>query len=297
MYSIKIGEKEIGYINEKQDIENYINSSLEEEKNIAFIEFKEPIECELQLVNRNEQNSIEEIKGQVEDNVNIEYTTYAITYNGENKTYVSTMEDAEKVVENIKKEYSSSYTKKLGILQVYSNNIEEIKASEVEDATKKVSKLVENTKNTVKVAKLNTTSNTNSVSKTNTSRFTVKPVTGTITSRFGTRSSPGGIGSTNHKGLDISSKTGTVIKAAASGTVKFAGYKGSLGNLVIIDSGKGVETYYGHCSKLYVSKGQKVNAGDKIAAVGQTGAATGPHLHFEIHVNGTAVNPQKYLYR
>lgn len=299
MYSIKLGNEEIGYIKEKQDIDTYIEelTNVEQSENIAFIELEEKPEVELKLVSKNTKECGEELKNNIEEILSIEYTTYAITYNGSNTAYVSTMEEAEKVVENIKKEYSSSYTKKLGILQVYSNNIEEIKASEVEDATKKVSKLVENTKNTVKVAKLNTTSNTNSVSKTNTSIFTVKPISGIITSRFGGRASPGGIGSTNHKGLDISSKTGTVIKAAASGTVKFAGYKGSLGNLVIIDSGKGVETYYGHCSKLYVSKGQKVNAGDKIAAVGQTGAATGPHLHFEIHVNGTAVNPQKYLYR
>lgn len=293
MYSIKIGEKEIGYINEKQDIENYINSSLEEEKNIAFIEMKEPIEYELKLVSRNEENNIEETKKQIENNIDIEYTTYAITYNGENKAYVSTIEDAEEVVKDVKKDYSSSYTNKLGILQVYSNNIEEIEASDIEDATKKISQDIKNSKNTstVKVAKTTSNSTVNGVN------FTVKPLSGTITSRFGSRTSPGGIGSTNHKGLDISAKQGTAIKAAASGTVIFAGYKGSLGNLVIIDSGKGVETYYGHCSKLYVSKGQKVNAGDKIAAVGQTGTATGPHLHFEVHVKGTAVNPQKYLYR
>ena len=136
----------------------------------------------------------------------------------------------------------------------------------------------------------------NTVKKINTSIFTVKPISGTITSRYGYRSSPGGIGSTNHKGLDISAKHGSTIKAAATGTVKFAGYKGSLGNLVIIESENGIETYYGHCSALYVSKGQKVSAGDKIAAVGKTGAATGPHLHLEIHVNGKVVNPQKYIY-
>lgn len=293
MYSIKIGEKEIGYINEKQDIESYIKSSLEEEKNVAFIEMKEPIEYKLQLVSRNEENSIDGIKKQIEDNIDIEYTTYAITYNGENKAYVSTMEDAEKVVKDVKEEYSSNYTKKLGILQVYSNNIEEIEASDIEDATKKISEDIKNSKNTstVKVAKTTSNSTVNGVN------FTVKPLSGTITSRFGSRTSPGGVGSTNHKGLDIAAKQGTSIKAAASGTVIFAGYKGSLGNLVIIDSGKGVETYYGHCSKLYVSKGQKVKAGEKIAAVGQTGTATGPHLHLEVHVKGAAVNPQKYLYR
>lgn len=134
------------------------------------------------------------------------------------------------------------------------------------------------------------------VSNANGVKFTVKPVSGTITSRFGRRSSPGGIGSTNHKGLDIAAPNGTSIYAAADGTVEFSGYKGSLGKLVIINHGNGIKTYYAHCSSLKVSAGQKVSAGTNIAAVGKTGTATGYHLHFEIRVNGTSVNPQKYIY-
>ncbi len=297
MYAIKIGDKEIGYVNEKKDIENYINASLEKEKDIAFIDLKESIEYKLQLVNRHVENNNTEIKKQIENNISIEYTTYAITYHKKNITYVSTMEDAENVIKNL--ENKNTDTKQIGILQVYSDNYDEIKSESLEDTIKKVSKIVDKTKNTttVKVAKTGGNGAT-VVSKTNVNGvvFKVKPISGTITSRFGGRTSPGGIGSTNHKGLDIAAKMGTTIKAAASGTVKFAGYKGSLGNLIIINNGNGVETYYAHCSKLYVSKGQKVKAGDKIAAVGQTGAATGPHLHLEIHVNGKAVNPQKYLY-
>lgn len=90
---------------------------------------------------------------------------------------------------------------------------------------------------------------------------------------------------------------GTPIKAAASGKVIWSGYKGSYGNLVKIDSGKGVVAYYGHCSKLYVSAGEQVKAGDVIATVGSTGNSTGNHLHFEIQLNGQCVNPQKYLYK
>ena len=71
---------------------------------------------------------------------------------------------------------------------------------------------------------------------------------------------------------------------------------GGYGNLVIIDHGNGIETYYGHCSKIYVKAGQSVTAGTKIAAVGSTGRSTGNHLHFEIRQNGTQINPQKYVY-
>ena len=119
------------------------------------------------------------------------------------------------------------------------------------------------------------------------------PVSGIITSRFGNRES---IRTSGHTGLDIAAPAGTPIKAAASGTVTFAGYSGGYGYVVKLDNGNGVQTYYGHCSRLYVSTGEKVEAGEVIAAVGSTGNSTGNHLHFEVRVNGSVVNPQNYLY-
>ena len=287
MYEIKVGQKTVGYIKEKNEINNYIESIINKNENIAFIDLKEDVSYNLKLVSRNENNK-ENVITQIEDNLNIEYTTYAITYNKENIAYTSTMEKAEEVIEDL--ENAKIDTDNVGILQVYSDSYEDIKVNSSEEIIKKISTAIEEkkTEKNIKIAKNNNSNN---------SIFTVKPISGVITSRYGHRSSPGGIGSTNHKGMDISAKSGITIKAAATGTVKFAGYKGSLGNLVIIESEKGIETYYGHCSKIYVKKGQKVTAGDKIAAVGQTGAATGPHLHLEIHVNGKVINPQKYLYK
>ena len=122
----------------------------------------------------------------------------------------------------------------------------------------------------------------------------VSPVQGRITSRFGSVSS---IRSGAHTGTDICCPTGTPIKAVASGTVVFAERNGSYGNLIKISHGNGVETWYAHCSELYATVGQEISAGDIIAAVGSTGNSTGPHLHLEIRVNGTAINPQKYLYK
>lgn len=116
---------------------------------------------------------------------------------------------------------------------------------------------------------------------------------GTITSRYGSRES---IRSHSHAGLDIASKYGTPIYAVADGTVKFVGNYGGYGNLVIISHGNGVETYYGHCSSICTTVGTKVKPGDVIAKVGSTGNSTGNHLHFEIRINGTSVNPQKYIY-
>ena len=124
-------------------------------------------------------------------------------------------------------------------------------------------------------------------------KLSVLPVTGRITSRFGERSS---LRRSTHTGLDIACTTGTDIKVVSNGTVTFSGKKGSYGNLIIVDHGNGVETWYGHCSKLYAKVGDKVNAGDVISAVGSTGNSTGPHLHFEIRINGNCVNPQNYVY-
>ena len=119
------------------------------------------------------------------------------------------------------------------------------------------------------------------------------PVSGTITSRYGESSSRR---RSTHTGLDIASKTGTTIKATASGTVIFAATSGSYGKLIKIDHGNNVQTWYGHCNTINTKVGTKVKAGDKIATVGSTGNSTGPHLHFEIRINNKTVNPQRYLY-
>lgn len=119
------------------------------------------------------------------------------------------------------------------------------------------------------------------------------PVSGQITSRFGAVSS---IRSGAHTGTDIACAKGTKIKAIADGTVVFSQKNGSYGNLIKIDHGNGVESWYAHCNALYAKVGQEIKAGDIIAEVGSTGNSTGPHLHLEIRINGVAINPQKYLY-
>lgn len=100
----------------------------------------------------------------------------------------------------------------------------------------------------------------------------------------------------NHKGWDICSPKGTAIYASATGTVTTAGWSTSgYGLYIIIDHGNGYSTLYSHCSELYVKVGDKVNAGETIAAVGMTGRATGNHVHFEIRINGVAQNPNRYF--
>lgn len=115
------------------------------------------------------------------------------------------------------------------------------------------------------------------------------PSGGVISSAFGSR------GREFHKGLDIAAPIGSPIYAADSGTVILAGRYYDYGKLVIIDHGNGYTTYYGHCSSIFVSEGETVTKGQKIAAIGMTGQTTGPHVHFEVRKNGSPVNPLTYL--
>lgn len=116
-----------------------------------------------------------------------------------------------------------------------------------------------------------------------------------ISSTFGYRNALLAGASTNHKGVDFAASTGTPIYAAAAGTVTSAGYSGKAGNLIIINHGNGLLTYYMHCNTIFVSAGQKVSKGQNIGQVGTTGNSTGPHLHFQVMNNGTPVNPMNYL--
>lgn len=116
-----------------------------------------------------------------------------------------------------------------------------------------------------------------------------------ISSNFGYRTAPLRGASTNHKGTDFAAPTGTPIYAAADGTVTSARYSGNAGNMIVINHGNGLQTYYMHCSRIFVRAGTKVSKGQHIGAVGTTGNSTGPHLHFQVMSGGRPVNAMNYL--
>jgi len=124
---------------------------------------------------------------------------------------------------------------------------------------------------------------------------TRKPVVGYFTSGFGIRSAPIGGRIKMHEGLDIANRPGTSIKAPADGTVTFSGIKPGYGQTVIIDHGYGLETWYGHARKLLVKSGQRIRRGEIVAQLGTSGRSTGPHLHYEVRVHGTPVDPLSYI--
>ncbi len=124
---------------------------------------------------------------------------------------------------------------------------------------------------------------------------TLKPTNGWYTSGFGVRSSPFTGKSTMHEGLDLANHIGSAIVATAAGVVTYAGPRAGYGNLVTINHGYGIQTQYGHISKAYVHVGDKVKRGQKVAAVGNTGRSTGPHVHYEVRVNGIPMDPYFYI--
>jgi murein DD-endopeptidase MepM/ murein hydrolase activator NlpD len=121
------------------------------------------------------------------------------------------------------------------------------------------------------------------------------PTQGRITSRYGYRSSPFGTYREFHPAIDIAAPIGTPVVATGDGRIIFTGWRTDLGNTVIIDHGYNLRTLYGHVAKVAISVGDRVKKGQVIAYVGSTGRSTGPHVHYEVHLRGTQVNPAPYL--
>lgn len=123
----------------------------------------------------------------------------------------------------------------------------------------------------------------------------IAPARGLLTSGFGSREDPFTGGHSMHSGLDIATREGTEVIAPASGVVIFAGEKAAYGNCIVIDHGRDITTLYGHLSAMLVKPGDKLDRGQHIGKVGNTGRSTGPHLHYEVRTNGVPVNPRRYV--
>ncbi|NPV69990.1 MAG: peptidoglycan DD-metalloendopeptidase family protein [Firmicutes bacterium] len=121
------------------------------------------------------------------------------------------------------------------------------------------------------------------------------PTLGAVTSRFGFRRSPITRSRDFHEGLDIGAPYGAPVAAAGDGVVVYAGWHGGLGRTIIIDHGYGMRTWYGHCLRLAAKVGQKVERGQVIGQVGSSGSSTGPHLHFQLTLNGKCVDPEDFI--
>lgn len=280
VYSISIDGENIGYIKNKNRFEKTIYETFNdnEETNIAFADLKVDTKYEFKLIERKVETCEEELVAILAKNADITYFQYSILANGEKVENFASEEQANEVLAKLEGKVQDDVELSISREYVKQLNVKEDDEIDVicEETVAKINELKRKERATI-----------------NGVYIAVVPVKGNVTSRYGARES---IRDHSHKGIDIAAKTGTPIKAAADGKIKYADTMSGYGNLIIIDHGNGITTYYGHCSKLYKKEGQTVKAGDVIAAVGTTGRTTGAHLHFEIRKNGVYVNPAKYLF-
>ena len=293
-YEVSLNGEVIGFTTNKSELQERINGFTEEneEENIAFVQIDAMPTYRLCLLKKDVQTNDDEIYSKVTETGTPYYKYYAITEDKKEKYYLSNFKDAEKVIDKLE-EKDSANVDDLGIVEKYGKELKKFT-----DVKKCVSKLYEKkvvvrqvTYSSAPASNYSTGTSSGSVSL---GISLINPVSGVITSRFGSNDS---VRSHAHSGLDIAAPYGTPIKAAASGTVTFSGNAGDgFGNYVIVSHGNGVTTVYAHCSSLLVSSGQTVSQGQVIARVGSTGNSTGNHLHLEVRKNGVTYNPQNYVY-
>ncbi len=288
IYSVTLDGEFIGYSEDKSELQEKINNYMTngDNENIVFVEIPTLPEYKMCLLKKGNETNDNEIFDKVISSGTAYYKYYAILDSGTEKYYVKTYEECEAIIEDLKAKESMNVDR-ITYTVKYETETKEFTDKETAVADLYVAKPV------VKKASSSGSVNTKqevSYAYADIGVSLIRPISGVITSRFGARSR--GV----HTGLDIATSTGTGIAAAAGGVVTYAGRKGSYGNLVVVSHGNGVETYYAHCSKMYVNAGMSVSQGQIIAAVGSTGNSTGPHLHLEVRVNGVAQNPQNYVY-
>ena len=289
IYKVSISGEEVGYIQNKETFEESVKESIitNTDKNIDNVDLEVTPEYELKLVDKTLKTNEQEVAVAMQKNMKITYKYYEVTLENNKVDLVDTKQEAEEIVNKVKAEKGENVD--LAIVEKYTNNESEINTNEIEVAKAVVSEAVEkNIQEKAEQERINALPDVNGI------KLAFKPVSGTITSRYGVSSR---IRVSTHTGLDIGAPTGTPIQVVAGGTVTCASWQGAYGYMVKVDHGNNVETWYAHTSKMYVKVGQKVSAGDVIAAVGSTGNSTGAHLHLEIRVNGVHVNPQNYLYK
>ncbi len=291
MYKVSISGEELGYVESKLALEESVKEDIinDSNKNVETVDLKEQPIYELKLVNRNENTEEDKIIEKAKEDATVTYKYYEVALNNNVVETVDTSKEAEELVSEIKNDGINENIN-LSIVEKYTSNSEEIKTNDLEVAKVNIENKVSETIKEIEKQE----EEKNAIADINGIKLATLPVTGTISSRYGVSSR---IRKSNHTGLDIAATTGTPIKVMADGVVTNASYSGSYGNLVKVDHGNGVETWYAHTSKMYVKKGQEVKAGDEIATVGSTGNSTGPHLHLEIRLNGEHINPQEYVYK
>ena len=297
-YKVTLNGEKIGYCEDKTSLQKRINAYMENgeegEEHVAFVQIDDLPEYSMCLLKKGIVTNDEEIFETVKETGTTYYRYYAVAEDGNEKIYLASFDEADNAIKTLKDKESTNASD-LTIVEKYETEIPELKSEDdvvselfKEKKVEVVAKTTTKKYSSAGSGKVSTSRELNN-SKVSLGISLSKPVSGVLTSRYGYR------WGRTHTGIDIGVPTGTPVKAAASGTITFAGWKGALGNLVVVSHGNGVQTYYGHNSKITVSVGQKVSQGDVIAKAGSTGQSTGSHVHFEVRVNGSSYNPLGYV--
>lgn len=292
-----IDGKFVGYFSSEQQFDEVYNDLVTEKQNIdsnvkVYLESEPTFETSY---TRDSLIAKQNVYTNLRAEIKTEYTVYEVAVDGENKMKFDNKDDAEKYAENLKSEVS-----KLNV-EVKEEKVEDKgEITTVERADSILKDIVDRNKpvETPKATVSNTTNTTSNYKVTTAATIgaTSVPATGggvwpTVNRRVNCHY----MGYSGHTGIDLGGAVGTAIYAYKSGTVTFAGWGSGYGLHIKIDHGDGMTTYYAHCSELFASVGQQVTEGQMIAKIGMTGYTTGPHLHFEVRLNGVPVNPYPYI--
>ena len=248
------------------------------------------------IASESAQSSREDIKENIIKALNAKIKAVEMNIDGSRVGLLASIEEGERIMTELKAHYSSKSSEKQGkfkgIKSVVKYNFVEAYISEIDNVDKMVERLISNTDQGltpgVKLAYEKEPSVPSNSSKV---ISIMAPSRGRISSMYGKR------WGRMHEGIDIAAAAGSPIYAAMDGKVIYAGWLNGYGKVVKIQHKGNLQTIYGHCSVLRVSEGQYVKKGQQIADVGSTGNSTGPHVHFEVLVNGTPVNPYPYIYK
>lgn len=289
--------KFIGYFSSEQQFDDVYNSLVTEKKSASsnvkvYLDAEPTFEtCYIKDSLLAKQNVYTNLRAEVRT----EYTFYEVAVDGENKMTFENQEDAHKYADNLKKEVS-----KLKVEVKEEKKADQIEITSIERADNILKDIVDRNKpvETPKVTPkvVTPTYNTTTTNKrASTELANITAAQGGVWPTVQRRINCHYMGYAGHTGTDIGGAIGTPIYAYKSGIVIFAGWGNGYGLHVKIDHGNGIVTYYAHCKELYVKAGQQVSQGQQIAIIGMTGYTTGPHLHFEIRVNGVPINAYPYI--
>lgn len=283
-YEVTMGQEVVGYIDDKEEfiaqLDVYIN---QEDENIAYIDMKEQPQYTALLIDREKIIDNERILEKVKEYATVYSRVQTVFANDVEIATLSMQDDVNSVISKYQEDAGNTNVNftiaEAHLIEPNLNTIEELSVLVREQYVEAVKKPA-----------LATAVKTSRGTYLETGIQFETPLVGYITSRYGYRG-----GGEFHTGLDIAKPIGTPIYAAATGEVIFSGVKGTYGKAVIIKHADNVITYYAHCNELLVKEGDFVLSGTQIATIGMTGRTTGPHLHFEVRINGETVNPEMYI--